>query len=169
MALPRLATEPASAASGFWLPPSSYLLKPDDAPNLQETRRTTAAQERTQNASGRADGIDTQAEIRIGNVVDRLIEVHVIEKVVGLRPEREGDLLGDLQILHQRHVDVEEVRSGNGVASDCAKSRECACRSELCGSEARRVYVVGTGVGDLRNRRGKDRTGSHVKAKELAS
>lgn len=56
----------------------------NEALDLEEARRTARADERTQKAGGRSHGQDAAPEIRIGDVTLRLVEIGVIEGVVGL-------------------------------------------------------------------------------------
>src|SRR5579863_668841 len=96
-----------------WTPPGGdwFRSEADQPLDLDKAGRAARTHERTEQAGRRPYRCDARAELRVRDVVHRLVEVRVVEDVVSLRAERESDMLPDGDVLHQRHVGVEEVRA----------------------------------------------------------
>ena len=52
----------------------------------------------------------------------RVVEIRMVESVVRLRAERERQVLFNPDVLHERDVHVEEMRTVDGIARDGAKA-----------------------------------------------
>src|SRR4051812_5513247 len=126
--------------------------------DLQGARRGVCAQESSEDAGWGGDGSVDEPELRIGNVAYRLIEVGMVQDVKGLRSDLKFRALpvGESEVLHERQVGVEEIRTIDLVAALVAKTGNTAC-VDGCGeltavhawrSRGEIVEHVGTAAGE---------------------
>src|ERR1044071_759864 len=66
-----------------------------------------------------------QAEVAAGQVGFGSEPVHVIEQVVSLRAELDGESFRDMKILKQRGIDVFLTLAAKDVATEAAELRPC--------------------------------------------
>ncbi len=79
---------------------------------LNDARRAVGTQERAHNTGGRPHRFDDLPEVRVGNVIHRLIEVRMIEQVEELHPKPELCILTDGEELGHAEVGVEVTGPG---------------------------------------------------------
>jgi hypothetical protein len=108
-------------------------LEGETSRQLDHARGSIAAQERSHNAGGNADRADDAAELRTGDIVDRLIEVGMVNQVEELSPHPQFSLLpaGQRDLLHHREIGVEESRPAELVAALAAETEQSARRQKL--------------------------------------
>src|SRR5579863_8747281 len=99
-----------SAAARSW-PRHARPSKMQRSLKLHESGRIVPRHERTQDAGRRSHQSRDRPEQRVGNIVHRLIEIRMVEQVERLRPNRNGDMLLDPEIFHEREVHIEEART----------------------------------------------------------
>src|SRR5271169_4941728 len=100
----RMAGSGVSGAT-YCRPRKSLPSESDLAFDFQKARRTARPDERTQQAGGRTHRGDTGTELRIRNIVHRLIEVRMIQQIVSVSAERKSNMLCNRDVLHQRKID----------------------------------------------------------------
>jgi hypothetical protein len=98
--------------------------------------------------------------LRVGDVIDRLVEIWVIERVIRLGSEGEVHTFGKSNAFCERDIHIEEVRTIDVVTSrsskPCRRAASGRARSELRGTEAWRIHGICTGASNTRQRRCED-------------
>src|SRR5579864_9753342 len=91
-------------------PPNRSSVKSEGQTSLElnQSWRSIAAQERSQNAGWGVDRADDRAKVRVGDVADRLVEVWVVEEVKELSSDAEPCRfpVWNFKILHYREISV---------------------------------------------------------------
>src|SRR5215470_7514079 len=95
--------------------------------DLNQAWRGVATQKRSKDRSRRTNGGDDRAELRVGNVAHRLIEVGVIEQVEELQSDSNPASfpMGDLEVLHHSQVGIEVLRPIELVTPLAAETSRC--------------------------------------------
>ena len=84
---------------------------------LNDARRAVGSEERTHNTGGRAHRFDDLPEVRVGNIIHRLIEVGMIEQVEELHPKPELCILADGEELRHAQIGVKVAGPGELIAA----------------------------------------------------
>ena len=103
--------------------------------------RCISTQERPENAGGRAHSSNDASELGAGNIVNRLIEVEMVEEIKNLSADLELRALPvrNRKILHESQIGIEEHRAIDLVPALVAESRNAPGANRR--SELRRVHT----------------------------